>query len=340
MGKEQNDKIEIPELVKVVEFVKPDIIHIHGTEENFGLIQSYTSVPVILSIQGILSSITDKYYAGIPARVACKYEPLKNKILRTSLKYNYKRHVHNTCREQEILALTKHICGRTVFDKVITRLMAPESNYYTLQEIIRQGFYNNIWEKFGYDDTLKIVSILNQESYKGFETILKTACILTKAKKLKFEWLVAGISDSNNTVVISEKWLKLKHRNQNIKLLGRLDELSVVELMKTSDIFCQVSHIENSPNSLCEAMLLGIPIVASHVGGTTSLLNDFKEGLVIQDGDAFMLAGALNTIADNFELAAEYGKMARTKALKRHNREQIIQSTLEIYNSVVTTHIS
>ena len=47
---------ELPEMVKVIEFVRPDIIHIHGSEENFGMIAKETlSCPVVLSIQGLLS---------------------------------------------------------------------------------------------------------------------------------------------------------------------------------------------------------------------------------------------------------------------------------------------
>ena len=64
-------------------------------------------------------------------------------------------------------------------------------------------------------------------------------------------------------------------------------------LLMTADVYVQVSHIENSPNSLCEAMLAGVPVVASYPGGTASRVQDLVHGGLVQDGDPYVLAGAL-----------------------------------------------
>lgn len=40
------------------------------------------------------------------------------------------------------------------------------------------------------------------------------------------------------------------------------------------------SHIENSPNNLCEAMILGMPCIATDAGGTSTLLSNMKDGLL------------------------------------------------------------
>jgi glycosyltransferase involved in cell wall biosynthesis len=113
-----------------------------------------------------------------------------------------------------------------------------------------------------------------------------------------------------------------------------LDQETLTHLLVSSDVYCQTSHIENSPNSLCEAMLIGLPCVASAVGGTSSLLQNAKEGLLVQDGDQFALAGAIKALYSDIKLAVTYGTAARNRALKRHKPEDVLQTVLELYHSL------
>lgn len=60
---EKQDSIILPKLLKVVDVVKPDLIHIHGTEECFGLIQdSVKNIPIVFSIQGLIAPYKEKYF--------------------------------------------------------------------------------------------------------------------------------------------------------------------------------------------------------------------------------------------------------------------------------------
>ncbi len=100
--------------------------------------------------------------------------------------------------------------------------------------------------------------------------------------------------------------------NLNIKLLGGSGEREISQLLQSADIYCQASHIENSPNSLCEAMLIGMPVIASYAGGTPSMLDNEQEGLLFQNGDAHALAGAILQMSHNFRFAAACGQKARS----------------------------
>jgi len=119
------------------------------------------------------------------------------------------------------------------------------------------------------------------------------------------------------------------------RFLGNLNERELIQAMLKAHIYVMPSHIENSPNSLCEAMILGMPCITTLAGGTTSLLKDKKEGLVIQDGDPWSLAGALLEILDYPEVASQYGENARITALARHDPEKIVKDLLAIYNSII-----
>lgn len=333
-----NDKSEIPQLIEIINKVKPDIIHVHGTEENFGLIQPHTTIPVVISIQGILSPCFEKYYAGIPKPVVKKYEPLIDKVLfRSFIKNEIKLHF-KALREQKILANAQHIIGRTDWDRRVTRVLAPKSHYYTVNEILRPEFYNNTWTKTQFGKPIKLLTTTSGGLYKGFETIVKTARILTQNKTLDFEWQVIGLAETNTIVKMVKRWLKVDFNQLNIKLLGRKKPDEMVDILLQSDIYCQVSHIENSPNSLCEAMLLGMPCIASIAGGTASLLTDKKEGLLIQDGDTYAYAGAIHELSKYPDIAQSVAQNAKAIATERHRAETISEKTIETYQNILNTN--
>jgi glycosyltransferase involved in cell wall biosynthesis len=323
----------IYKLVEVIETVNPDIIHIHGCEENFGLIQNCTDIPIVISIQGLLNPYCEKFFSGIPFSAAIKYERLISKLLLNSFKNNYYLFSKWAERETIILKDAKFIIGRTHWDRRITRLLAPKSKYFIGNEIIRESFYRNKWDKQHFNSQIQIVTTMSMGLYKGLESVLKTAALL-KDNGFNFEWIVIGQSDSDNYSEIIKRWLKKGYKENNIVLCGRKNESEVVKILCQSDIYCQVSHIENSPNSLCEAMLLGMPIVATLAGGTDSILENFKEGLLVQDGDSFSLAGTILELANDFSKSKQYGINARQTAILRHNPQRVANEIIGIYDEI------
>ena len=81
-------------------------------------------------------------------------------------------------------------------------------------------------------------------------------------------------------------------------------------------------------------MLLGMPIVASNVGGTSDMLIDKKEGYLYPFGEKNLLAGYIIKIFDDSKNAIELGKNAKIHAMKTHDREKNGHDMLEIYRSL------
>ena len=98
-----------------------------------------------------------------------------------------------------------------------------------------------------------------------------------------------------------------------------------------SEVFVSPSVIENSPNSVGEAMLLGMPIVSSNVGGVSDMLVHGKEGYLYQADAPYLLAYYIGLLFDNQEKERELGENARIHARKTHNKEENIKKLLEIY---------
>ncbi|MBC8035155.1 MAG: glycosyltransferase family 4 protein [Chitinophagaceae bacterium] len=331
MGEASQEKQELPKLLEIIGKVKPDIIHIHGTEENFGLVQQLTDIPAVISIQGILSPYVEKFYAGIPPSIVERYEEFTDKILLKSFRYSFQNLEKRAKRERAILKMSKNVIGRTIWDKRVTRVLSPDSIYFRNNELMRNPFYDIIWQKDEGRRKLKLITISSESLYKGFETIMKTASILVGYNKMEFEWVVVGLSDQDPIVTIVQNWLRESATELNIKLAGEKSETEIAQMLASSDIYCQVSHIENSPNSLCEAMLVGMPVIASNAGGTSSLLKDGREGILVQDGEPYSMAGAVIELAADTEKAVRYGVNAKETAMLRHDRKHVCSELIGIY---------
>lgn len=334
----RKDEKDIPKLLEIINLIKPDVIHIHGTEENFGLIQSYTNIPIVISLQGILTPYIEKYFSGIPFIQAFYHEGVLDKLFMKSVLYIYKDMKQRVCREREILLHAKYVLGRTSWDMRVSSILTCDCLYYTSNEILRDAFYKNQWSKDKFNNPFQIVTIMSGGLYKGLETIVRAANLL-KLRGVKFEWIIVGQTENNKLPRIVSRWLGVDYKLLNIKFVGCLDELALVNIMLKSDLYCQVSHIENSPNSVCEAMLIGMPIIASSVGGTDSILENNADGILIQDGDPFALAGSIIEMHSDFKKAKQYASCARLKALSRHNKIEITQKLYNIYQEILKYNI-
>ena len=72
---EKQDSMLLPKLLKAVDIAKPDLIHIHGTEECYGLIQDVIKdIPIVFSIQGLIAPYKEKYFSGMTFVDVKKYE--------------------------------------------------------------------------------------------------------------------------------------------------------------------------------------------------------------------------------------------------------------------------
>lgn len=332
----QKEEKLLPSMLYIIQQCQPDIIHIHGTEECFGLITEHiTTIPIVFSIQGLIAPYREKFFSGLSYHDIKKYEGWYNKLKMTSIKEDFQSFVYRGERECKYLKKASYIIGRTFWDKDITFLLNPNRKYFIVNEILRDEFYTSQWKKSEFNNELQIVSTLSFGFYKGTETILKAAQLLTNYANFNFKWHIIGYNSNTPILQITEKILNLNHQNYNIKLHGRLDAQQIANILMTSDIYCHVSHIENSPNSVCEAMVMGMPIIASYAGGTSSLLEHEKDGLLIQDGDSYILAGAICSLQKDFKKAQQYGLSAQAKATSRHAPKNIIKELLHAYKEIV-----
>lgn len=333
----------------VINEFKPDIIHVHGTEypHSLSAINATNDIKTIVSIQGLISECGKKeyYYAGIDTLNLIKNFSLRDFIKGELLPLQHSKLEKRGKYEIETLKKCDNIIGRTTWDKAHTVEITREDKYYKCNETLRNSFYNSEWKS---DLACPHSIFVSQASYplKGFHILLKASNIL-KRMYPDLKICVAGTNIIKKDETIKEK-LKMtgygKYLNklinkydlsEKIEFLGLLNENEMTKKMLNSNVFVQTSSIENSSNSLGEAMLLGIPIVASNVGGTSDLLKDKEEGYLYPFGEEALLAYYISDIFEHEEKAKIMGTNARKHALVTHDKSKNSEELIKIYKEVI-----
>ena len=324
----------IEKYVDVINEFKPDIIHIFGTENAFGLVANYVNEPIIIQIQGNLSAYLYKWFSGICFNGILRNSQKKNIVLAYGIFHEFFLFRKRAKREQLIFKNCRYYIGRTNWDRRIVNVLATKSTYFHCDEVLRSEFYQAEWKQ---PDGIKsvFVSTISPTSYKGLESVLEVAFLL-KTKSVDFQWNIVGVSGKEEIVYIIEKALNLNFLEGNICFKGALDEKGLIDELMSASCYIHPSHIENSPNSVCEAMMLGMPVIATFAGGTSTLITNNENGVLIQDGDPYSMTGTILELITNMDTAVEMGKKARITALKRHNSEKITSDLLKIYKTVLS----
>ena len=117
----------------------------------------------------------------------------------------------------------------------------------------------------------------------------------------------------------------------NVESCGVATPEQLIKALKNADVFVLPSYIENSPNSLCEAQMLGLPCVATNVGGVASLVKDGVNGILVPANDPVMMADAVMRICNDENMAIHLGENVAEIASKRHAKRQIVQDAIEGY---------
>ena len=116
-------------------------------------------------------------------------------------------------------------------------------------------------------------------------------------------------------------------------LAGRIRFLDyrndVDRLMRAVDIFTLPSHREGMPRSIIEAMMTGLPVVATDIRGSREEVVDSETGILVPVRDGVKLAVALKKLAGASDLRRRMGDAGRARALDLYDEGKIVARQLE-----------
>lgn len=321
-----------------------DVIHIWGLEYNYisRIIQLLDNQKLldktILSIQGICEYVGVHYCDGL-SKYIIKRKTLRDLIKRDSIITQQKMFLEKGKNEQENLKKLKHISGRTAFDEQYVKMISSGAKYYYCAEGLRKEFYKYKWESSKCKKNRIFIS-QGYYSIKGLHIALEALYNLKK-RIPDVELVVAGLKpftdkkyrDSSYGRYI-RKLIKGYNLEDSVIFLGQLSQKEMVQEYLKCNVFIMPSLIENSPNSVCEAMMLGVPVVASYVGGIPDLIKHEKNGYLYQWNAPYMLGEYIKKLLDDDKLCQKISEFAREAAFQRHDVLQIIKRWDEIYENI------
>lgn len=335
-------------IAEIIASEKPDIIHIFGTEYPSALAavnaaeRSGLLAKTVINLQGIMEACAEHYTTGLPKSVVRRYT-LKDLISGNTVARQQKNFYIRSTFEKEALKKVKHAIGRTDFDRGCAVKINPEINYHFCNETLRDDFYcDDVWSV---DKCQRHSIFVSQASYpiKGLHFVLKAAALL-KAKYPDLKIYVAGqdmrIRGLKAKIRAGSYQLYLNalmekyNLAETVVFTGSLRGKQMKKCYLCANVFISSSTIENSPNSVCEAMILGVPVVSSDVGGVKSLLTSDKDGLLYPCENAEQMAECVDKIFSNDQLAATLSTNARARALKNHDRGLNNETMMDIYKKI------
>lgn len=310
-----------------LEDFKPDVIMVFGSEMPFGLVASLTDIPVVLHIQGVLNPYLNAF---LPPYVSWTDYTSHASSIKEWLckKMTHKQWMASCEREKEICSRVKNYFGRTDWDYRVCQIMHPYANYFYSSEVLRPVFYQSKERKL--PSKLSIVTTISSPLYKGYDLILKTAKML-KDKEVDFVWNCYG--NINPSVV--EKQLRIKHDDVHVKLCGVASAEELRDALCCATAYVHTSYIDNSPNSLCEAQILGCTPISTNVGGIPSLIDNGETGYLIPANDPYQLAFLLEDLFLHPNRNLAMGEAARKTAKERHDRNKIVDKLTSDLNALI-----
>lgn len=332
---------------KISENFQPELVHIHGTEFSYGLacMNACPSLNYIVSIQGLVSVISKYYYSDISISEILKNITFRD-IVRFDTIFDQKRKfVKRGEFEKEYIQRTKHITGRTSWDYAHAKAINPSLSYYFCDRVLRDNFYTN--PKWSITNKTEHTIFLSQASYpiKGLHQVLKAVALLKKDfPQIKVR--VAGHTIIKTTTLMDKiklggygayikKLIVQLDLHEQVLFVGSLTENQMIDEYLNAHLFICPSSIENSPNSLGEAQLLGVPVIASYVGGIPDMITHGNTGLLYRFEEIEMLAEYIRNLFTNTTLALSLSKNGISAAEERHHQANNLKQMLNIYRSML-----
>lgn len=342
----QRDRFDVAQadVDRVLNDFEPDILHVEGAEMRHA--RRFLSTwrgPRLLSMQGVLNGIRPYQLGRLPIfRMLLPVRPWDTLVAMALLANYWLRFVPRLASEREAMKMSDHIMGRSLWDQAQAAILAPNARYYRCSRILRDEFYGQIRDA---------------NSIEPFSLFMGNASVPLKGAHIAVSALGMLLNDfPQATLYVAGEdprtlpWrsakryvgypaylLRLIRRlglESNVQFTGTLSASAMAERMARSHVCLMASLIENSPNTLGEAMILGVPTVSAYAGGAPSMARDEVEALFYRPDDPAMLAYQIRRIFEDPALAARLAQAARSRAKQTHDPEKNLADLISAYDAI------
>ena len=326
---------------------KPDLVHIWGTEYVWTLEMLRAAeglAPCVISLQGLISACAKVYTKGLMSE-AVSGRTFHDMVRGDGIAETARRFALRGEAEKEALLRAKAVIGRTSWDRSVVCAINPDADYHRCEELIRPVFLKG--RRWSYEECEKHSLFMSQASYpiKGMHMALEIV------RRLKESYPDVHLYTTGRSAVCKSMSDRLRQNSyerylsrriseysldDNVTWLGHLDAAGMREQYLKANVFLLPSLVENSSNSLTEAMALDTPFVATDTGGTPDMVGDAGRGRLFEPDDTQRAVMLIDEIfkqkeAGGFEDFRRLGEVARAS----HNEKKILMQYMNCYEDVI-----
>lgn len=324
--------------------IHPEIVQMFGTETPVTqtVISVFGTERTVVHLTGLVGPYSCHYTGGLTDKET-RNQTIRD-ILKGGIRHNQRVFERNAVPETQAIRACKYVIGRTTWDRACAEQINRDICYFHCDEMLRNVFYTSEWN---YERCQKHSIFVSSSAVplKGFHKVLDAMplilsrfpdarLVVTGRDVINLDTMKAYLKQTSYGKLLAKR-VKKYNLEGYIHFVGSLNADGMVKQYLNANVYVLPSNIENSPNSLGEAMLLGVPCVAAYVGGIPDMLADKKEGFLYPYDEPYMLAYYVCALFENQDMAVQMGRNARARALDTHDRKKITRQLNCIYKEMV-----
>ena len=333
---------------EIVTKFNPDIVNIEGTEflhaRAMQLSAKNHNIPAVVSLQGILNGQYAYQCGQLPVDDMMFSKSLTNIFSAWIMHLRKTRWYKPRMKpEKEIIENADYILGRTTWDRAHSYAINPNAKYYPCSRILRAPFYEEKWSL----EKTERHSIYVGNGYNALKgahfVVMALPYLIREYPDVKV--YIAGYKpyqENDKRSILKKGYAAYLKKliydlgvQDHIEFTGPLKAPQVAQMLSKVNAYVLCSTIENSPNTLGEAMMVGTPCVSAYVGGVSDMAEDGKEALFYRNDDPKLLAWNLKRIFDSDELALSLSEAGKKKACITHDPERNAQLLIDAYTDIL-----
>ena len=333
---------------EIVTKFNPDIVNIEGTEflhaRAMQLSAKNHNIPAVVSLQGILNGQYAYQCGQLPVDDMMFSKSLTNIFSAWIMHLRKTRWYKPRMKpEKEIIENADYILGRTTWDRAHSYAINPNAKYYPCSRILRAPFYEEKWSL----EKTERHSIYVGNGYNALKgahfVVMALPYLIREYPDVKV--YIAGYKpyqENDKRSILKKGYAAYLKKliydlgvQDHIEFTGPLKAPQVAQTLSKVNAYVLCSTIENSPNTLGEAMMVGTPCVSAYVGGVSDMAEDGKEALFYRNDDPKLLAWNLKRIFDSDELALALSEAGKKKARITHDPERNAQLLIDAYTDIL-----
>jgi len=299
--------------------IRPDIIHAHGTEFSYAISAVRSGFKTLISVQGLI-----------------------NLIFKDSGRVFFKL---SRYLERAALRQGKYFIPKSNFVKNYVKELNPSAFFFDIENIIGEAYFHA--EAAPIKDP-QIIFVGSLQRSKGIEDLLNAFAMVRSGNlvvigaatetELRNRWITLSKYFGKGTPTYSEH---LATMVRDLQIAGRVQFRNkqpssvIADELSKSKVLVLPSYMENKPNVIMEALVVGIPVVAYNVGGIPDLIQDGYNGYLVEPGHIKELAGRIETIINDTVLFEKLSHNAKSSVANKFEAATVAKKTYEAYVQIV-----